>query len=392
MIKEMIFHKITKETDISNLKEENLKYVYSDDEGCGCMYFKTLTGFEAYSFKEYEVSEKLYTQFPELRKSLHIVWNNNKDKYTGYNGKYVCIYAGHGALLRIDKSIYDTYVNYYSKQKNLKDYYGFVDAYETFENMCIDIINANCEKALNKFIDQYKDEDYFLGAILTGSYATGNNTPNSDIDVFIVTKDSTTWRERGNKLIDGYLIEYFINPVRQVLKEFEEGFINNGIATTRIFVGSKILYDKEGTIEKLINIAKENINREIGPLAEFKKKMNNYTIWHSFYELTSKYERKEDIDFTYNIFLNNIIESYFLNKQIPLLPIHKIEKMLINEEYRKRYNVNKLPEDEFVNKLLNCFNEKDYNKRYEYAKELYNYYMEQNNDFDINDFSLRSEI
>lgn len=250
----------------------------------------------------------------------------------------------------------------------------------------------NWENALNKFLDQYVNEDYFLGAILTGSYATGNNTPNSDIDVFIVTKDSTTWRERGNKLIDGYLIEYFINPVRQVLKEFEEGFINNGIATTRIFIGSKILYDKDGTIEKLINIAKENINREIGSLAEFKKKMNNYTIWHSFYELTSKYERKEDIDFTYNIFLNNIIESYFLNKQIPLLPIHKIEKMLINEEYRKRYNVNKLPEDEFVNKLLNCFNEKDYNKRYEYARELYDYYMNENSDFDINDFSLRSDI
>ena len=250
----------------------------------------------------------------------------------------------------------------------------------------------NWENALNKFLDQYVNEDYFLGAILTGSYATGNNTPNSDIDVFIVTKDSTTWRERGNKLIDGYLIEYFINPVRQVLKEFEEGFINNGIATTRIFVGSKILYDKDGTIEKLINIPKENINREIGPLPEFKKKMNNYTIWHSFYELTSKYKRKEDIDFTYNIFLNNIIESYFLNKQIPLLPIHKIEKMLINEEYRKRYNVRELPDEEFVNKLLNCFNEKDYDKKYEYAKELYDYYMEQNNDFDINDFSLRSEI
>ena len=39
--------------------------------------------------------------------------------------------------------------------------------------------------------------------------------------------------------------------------------------------------------------------------------------------------------------------------------------------------------EEFVNKLLNCFNEKDYNKRYEYAKELYDYYMNENNDFDI---------
>lgn len=251
---------------------------------------------------------------------------------------------------------------------------------------------TNWEKALNKFIDKYKDEDYFLGAILTGSYATGNNDENSDIDVFIVTKDSTTWRERGNKFIDGYLIEYFINPVRQVLKEFEKGFEENGIATTLIFVGSKILYDKDGTIEELVSIAKNNLNREIKPIPEFQWKMNCYTIWHSFYELTSKYKRKEDIDFTYNIYLENIIKSYLLNKQIPLLPIHKVEKILTNEEFRKRYNVRELPDEEFVNKLLNCFNEKDYDKKYKYAKELYDYYMEQNNDFDINDFSLRSDI
>ena len=66
--------------------------------------------------------------------------------------------------------------------------------------------------------------------------------------------------------------------------------------------------------------------------------------------------------------------------------------MLINEEYRKRYNINKLPNEEFVNKLLNCFNEKNYDKKYKYAKELYDYYMNDNSDFDINDFSLRSDI
>lgn len=48
------------------------------------------------------------------------------------------------------------------------------------------------ELSLNKFLEQYINEDYFLGAILTGSYATGNNDINSDIDVFIVTKDTIT--------------------------------------------------------------------------------------------------------------------------------------------------------------------------------------------------------
>ena len=248
------------------------------------------------------------------------------------------------------------------------------------------------ELALNKFLEEYLNEDYFLGAILTGSYATGNNDVNSDIDVFIVTKDSTTWRERGNRLIDGYMIEYFINPVRQVLKEFDDGFKDNGIATTLIFAGSKILYDRDGTIEKLVNRAKEDLNKDIEPISEFKWKMNCYTIWHSFYELNSKYTRNEDIEFTYNMFLSDIIRSYFLNNEIPLLPVHKIEKILTNEEYRKKYNVKKLPDDMFIDKLLKCFNEKDYNKKYSYAKDLYDYYMNKNSDFDINNFSFRSDI
>ncbi len=250
----------------------------------------------------------------------------------------------------------------------------------------------NWENAVNKFLEQYVNEDYFLGAVLTGSYATGNNDVNSDIDIFIVTKDSTPWRERGNKLIDGYLIEYFINPLRVVLNEFEEGFETGHIATTRMFSKCKILHDKDGTINELVNKAKQNINNEIKPLPEFKSKMNSYTIWHSFYELTSRYERNEDIDFSYYLYLNDIIDSYFQNKQIPSLPIHKVEKILTNEEFRKRYNIAKLPDEEFVNKLLKCFKEKEYNKKYEYAKDLYNYYMEQNKDFNINDFEFRSEI
>ena len=153
-----------------------------------------------------------------------------------------------------------------------------------------------------------------------------------------------------------------------------------------------LLYDKDGTIEILVNKAKQDLNKEINKIPEFKWKMNCYTVWHSFDELNSKYIKNEDIDYTYNIYLNDIIKAHFLNNQIPTLPVHKIEKILTNKEYRNRYNIKKLPEDIFIDKLLKCFKEKDYNKKYEYAKELYDYYMTQNKDFDINNFELRSEI
>ena len=36
----------------------------------------------------------------------------------------------------------------------------------------------NIKKIIASFLQDYKNEDYFIGAILTGSYATGNNDIN----------------------------------------------------------------------------------------------------------------------------------------------------------------------------------------------------------------------
>ena len=71
------------------------------------------------------------------------------------------------------------------------------------------------EKALSKFLERYENEDYYEGAIACGSYVSGNNNEFSDIDVHIVLKRGNEWRERGNLDVDGFLIEYFANPVNK---------------------------------------------------------------------------------------------------------------------------------------------------------------------------------
>lgn len=248
------------------------------------------------------------------------------------------------------------------------------------------------KNALNKFLEQYKNEEWFLGAILTGSYATGNNNDNSDIDLYIVTTDETQWRERGNKLVDGYLIEYFMNPVHKILSYFEEETKMYAMSTIGMFVNGKILIDKNGIVEKISSIAKEKINSSLEPVDEFKVKMNCYHVWDGFDELDSKYKNNEDIDYVYYMFLQKIIDSYFYNKQIPLMSHSKIEKILTNEEYRNKYNIKKLPDPTFCNLLINCFKEKDYDRKYECAKEIYNYFLSQHLDFDINNFELRSSV
>ena len=245
--------------------------------------------------------------------------------------------------------------------------------------------------AIEKFLNEYKNEDYFLGAILTGSYATGNNDKNSDIDIYIVTKNDTEWRERGNKNIDGFLIEYFINPKKKILSYMEKELQDYHMSTTMIFVNAKILYDNDGSVQELINIAKNNANlSNLGNLDNFKYKMNCYSVWDGFDELESKYNKHQDIDFSYYIFLQRVIDAYFYNKQIPSIPLNKIEIILKDIEYREKYNVRKMPNQEFIIRIIKCLDEKDYDKKFEYAKDFYNYFLNQFNDFDINNLVVRS--
>lgn len=249
----------------------------------------------------------------------------------------------------------------------------------------------NWEKSLNKFLNQYKDKDYFVGAILTGSYATGNNDENSDIDVYIVSDDSVDWRERGNINVDGYLIEYFINPIRKIKDYFAREKENYHFSTTMIFINGKILYDKNNQVQALIDLACENINSPWKEVDDFRYKSNCYSIWEGFDELDAKYKRGEDIEFSYYIFLQKTVECYFYNKQIPTIPLNKIEKIFQDDIFRKKYNIKKMPDKQFIELFNRCTLEKSLEKRIENARNLYDYLMDLFNDFDIKNYSLKSK-
>ncbi len=60
--------------------------------------------------------------------------------------------------------------------------------------------------------------------MLSGSRVTSFASKYSDIDVYIILSDDVEWRERGNKMIDGCLIEYFANPIKQIKSYFKEEF------------------------------------------------------------------------------------------------------------------------------------------------------------------------
>ena len=71
--------------------------------------------------------------------------------------------------------------------------------------------------ALNEFIKPYLNDEEVEAILLVGSYAVGNQNEYSDIDVYVILNDNAEYRERGNKLVNGYLIEYFVNPIHEII-------------------------------------------------------------------------------------------------------------------------------------------------------------------------------
>ena len=248
----------------------------------------------------------------------------------------------------------------------------------------------NFEKAYLKFFDKYKNEDWFEGAVLCGSYATGNNNENSDIDIFIVASNVLDWRERGNIIIDGFMIEYFINPIRQIESEILDERKLFARHTSNMFHQGIIIHDKNGEIKKLKNLANDTL--KIQPeVNNYKYTINCYSTWERFDEVDSKYKNGDDIDLSFYYFMQNAIDTISYNKKIGSFSFNKIEKFLKDKEFRKRYGIKKFFNKTECELLIKCLEEKEREQKYKNAKALYNYINKKFN-FDINNFSFRSKI
>lgn len=247
----------------------------------------------------------------------------------------------------------------------------------------------NYEKALNKFLKELRKEPWYEGTILTGSYAVGNNDQNSDVDIFIVTSNNLDWRERGNKLVDGFLIEYFMNPVFQIEKYFDREKNSVQCHTIRMFENGKIIDDQNGEVKNLQDLAIKLSKNQKFEVSDYDFNMSLYSHWDKFDELDSKYKKGENIDLMYYIYLQSAFNCYCECSKTGGFPLAKLERVLSDENYRKNYNIKKMPEKKFLELLKNCLTAKEREEKYQNAKKLYEFIVKKFK-FDINNFVLRT--
>lgn len=233
--------------------------------------------------------------------------------------------------------------------------------------------------ALDKFIAPYLNDEEVEAILLVGSYAVNNQNQYSDIDIYIILNDNAEYRERGNKKVDNYLIEYFINPIRQVREYLKNDKRGHGGSMANMLLKGKVILDRNNIIPYLKKEARKY--KKIKPA---KDPMKYYACWHAFDEyLAAAYHN----ELQYYLCLKYLVECYLANNGYCLLPEQKIEKFFKDEKYRARYDIGDFPNNEFNHLVIKCFDYPNPDNLY----KLYNFVIEDGK-FDIQNFKIRNEI
>lgn len=247
------------------------------------------------------------------------------------------------------------------------------------------------EKALNKFLQRYINKPWFEGAVLCGSYSTGNQNKFSDIDVAIVGKNDMGFQEKSNCYVDGFLMEYTINPVYKVQEFMKSGLERHRLIDQNMYAHGIVLYDKNGVVKKLRQQAVRDLKKKIKPFSKYSNDFRKYHLWDKHDELHSLKSDGYHTDLIYWTLLESLIEAYYDFNCLPHVSWAKLEKILTNKDFAKRYHIDKLPDKRFTALLLNCFNAKQKDKITAIDK-LYNYVMKSGGGFDIGQFRGKRKI
>ncbi len=193
---------------------------------------------------------------------------------------------------------------------------------------CPDCYNDHMAKdeKLQKFTGHLAGDKNTLAIILFGSYARGNSSPDSDIDLLVILKD-------------GYkrAVEYFEKQAFEIIYTTEPAAVeywqNNRHDAVGLWNVAKILFDRDGTGERL---------KEFGTklCKEIPSEVSESTLAHLRFDFEDSLKAVERIrtsdPATASLLLQkkmlNLIDLYFDLKRVwRLAPKQQLEHILIQD-------------------------------------------------------------
>lgn len=247
------------------------------------------------------------------------------------------------------------------------------------------------EIALQKFLKKWENRKEVTGAIVCGSYITGNPSRHSDIDIHIILDSKTSWRERGNEIIDGILIEYFANPAKKHYEYAENDYKNRRRINAHMFYTGKVLFDKTGELKQLIKDSKKYLVKKYPKQNKIQIELAKYHIWDIIDNLKEVFEANgKEFFFVFYNDLDDLFEAYAKFLQFDSILVHKLRRFLVDEQDKKKYCISDFPDQEFVKMYVNALNIKDKSKMIKEYQKLTNHVLDKMGGFNIDGWKIRS--
>ena len=247
------------------------------------------------------------------------------------------------------------------------------------------------ESAAKKFVEQSEFYTDVEAVFLTGSHATSNADKYSDIDLYIVLNDSCEWRVRGNKLLDdGFRVEYFANPMRQIKMYIDSSYGDVRILEINMILNGIVIWDKNSTAERLREYCLQKRMNEFPALGSFQVQMGQYYIWDNFDELIrANGNNTADFVMQYYMFVLNAFEFYSRYICSPIPNYHHLYKWLTDEIYRSNFKLPPYRDEIFMELIVAAFCDLDSDAMFVQAGKIKDYVFNKVGGIDIDNFSLK---
>jgi len=250
--------------------------------------------------------------------------------------------------------------------------------------------NNDWRNSLNTFLEPWLKKPEVVGALVTGSYVVGTNTPQSDIDVHVFLADGTDWKERGNTMVDGHLIEYFALPVHLYRQLFDMDHSDNQRTNARMMSVGEIIVDKTGVVATLKALGDEYMSKPFPKISALQVEDRKYWLWDSMDGLEDLFSSQApNKGLVYSSHLTLVLNVYtvYLGQEMPHLS--KVHKLFTSSEFRTRYHFSEFPDAAFTEKFLNALNAPQ-EQQLTVAHDLTNYVLNAMGGFTIDGWRLHS--
>ena len=237
----------------------------------------------------------------------------------------------------------------------------------------------NINQIIDKFINgmQYLENNHVLGIFFYGSFLTGYNDENSDIDLHIVFDNSDpNHLIRGSFYIDNRKIEYFEKPIKDIYLSIENDFQNQNNAMLSIIGTARIIFDRNGQMKKLQQYAFEKFSNPMPKLDENDAKEYVSILRNRMAKLKKAATQNSPYFLhLYHLTIEKIRKFYHRLNGMPEVQTSKVFRVYTDEDYRKSFYKDNIPEEEFINMYLDAVNNitNDKQEMLQKAQSLFNF-------------------